>query len=375
MKPVYQIYQTAITPLGRGLRENLQAIHAGCSGIAYTEGYQNYLSAYPVSRIPDSFFSPNCSAHMTRFDALLFTICELLKTESPIPLDTPDVLIILSTTKGNVELLESPGESKAFTLPASAEWLCELLGNPNKPVVVSQACISGVSAHILAHRWLCTGKFKHVVIFGCDVLTQFVSSGFNSFHALSKEPCKPFDAQRKGINLGEAGAITILSSEETGEIQIGAGFISNDSNHISGPSKSGEELAWCIQKTLEANALVSDQIACVSAHGTATAYNDEMESKAFELSGLNGAPVFSLKGAYGHTLGASGVLEIALCAGFICEEWIPSSIHFEEKGVSGNILISEKVVHQPVPYILKTASGFGGCNAAILIQKASTSPG
>lgn len=369
MKPVYQIYQTAITPLGRGLKENLQAIQAGRSGIAYTTGFQNYLREYPVGRIPEHFFNPNCLSRSTRFDALLFSLSELLKLESPIPLNTSDVLIILSTTKGNVELLELPGASSAFTLHASAEWLCELLGNPNKPLVVSQACISGVTAHILARRWLSTEKFKHVVIFGCDVLTQFVSSGFNSFHALSKEPCKPFDAQRKGINLGEAGAITILSSEETGEIQLGAGFISNDSNHISGPSKSGEELAWCIQNTLKANTVSKEQVSCVSAHGTATAYNDEMESKAFDASGLNHVPVFSLKGAFGHTLGASGVLEIALCAGFITENWIPSSINFQAKGVSGAIQISDAVLHQPVQNILKTASGFGGCNAAILIQK------
>ena len=204
---------------------------------------------------------------------------------------------------------------------------------------------------------------------GCDVLSKFVINGFNSFHAISKTICKPFDKNRTGISLGEGSAAILLSTEKKSTIVIGNGFISNDSNHISGPSKTGEELAFCIQESLQKSNLNFKDIDFISAHGTATPYNDEMESKAFELAELTTNPVFSLKAIFGHTLGATGILETIMSIECLKRNLILQSSGFDELGVSGNININKTLIKKQLNTCLKTASGFGGCNAALLIHK------
>src|SRR5690606_8967191 len=124
-----------------------------------------------------------------------------------------------------------------------------------------------------------SGRYDHAVIAGADVITQFVLSGFQSFHAVSDQPCKPFDAKRNGITLGEAAATIILSVEKRGAkegIQLAGGAISNDANHISGPSRTGEELHQAIEAAVWEAGIHKNTIDFISAHGTATVYNDEM---------------------------------------------------------------------------------------------------
>src|SRR5690606_27009835 len=115
-------------------------------------------------------------------------------------------------------------------------------------------------------------------------ITQFILSGFQSFHAVSQEPCRPFDARRNGINLGEAAATVILSTDPPGDgrpvIKCTGGAITNDANHISGPSRTGEELAQAIGAAIAEAGIDKSEIDFISAHGTATIYNDDMESKA-----------------------------------------------------------------------------------------------
>jgi 3-oxoacyl-[acyl-carrier-protein] synthase-1 len=221
---------------------------------------------------------------------------------------------------------------------------------------------------MVAKRLLTAGQYKHAVIVGCDILSNFVISGFASFHAISQEICKPFDKNRAGINLGEACAALILSTEAVSAITVHGGCISNDANHISGPSKTGEELSYCIDESLKLSGLPPDDIDFISAHGTATDYNDEMESKAFALSGLHKAPVFSIKAIYGHTLGAAGILETIISAECLKQQVVLPSFGFTEKGISGDILVSDSLLKKKLQTCIKTASGFGGCNAAIILK-------
>ncbi|MBA4058456.1 MAG: hypothetical protein C0490_27305 [Marivirga sp.] len=229
-------------------------------------------------------------------------------------------------------------------------------------------------ALIVGKRMIHSGQYDHAVVVGADVLSRFVVSGFQSLHALSDEPCRPFDVDRKGINLGECAAAILLTSKP-GELKTGAnviiagGGLSNDANHISGPSRTGEELASAIRQALDESSLSKNEIDIISAHGTATLYNDEMEAKAFGLMGLETIPVNSLKGYFGHTLGAAGIAEVAMNAeGLIRNELIPSK-GFERLGVSKDLNIIKSTESKPLKICLKTASGFGGCNAAIILQK------
>jgi len=275
---------------------------------------------------------------------------------------------LLTTTKGNIEWLnEQPDERNR--LSESARRISEALGIGTKPLVVSHACVSGVSGIIQAARLIRAGRADTVVVTGADLLTPFVISGFASFQAMSDRPSRPFDAARNGINLGEAAATIVLSSRP-GNLPLAkvlGGATSNDANHISGPSRTGEELGLAIRNAIHESGLQPSDIAAISAHGTATVYNDEMESKAFELLGLSAAPLHSLKGYTGHTLGAAGVLETALLAESMRAGETIASVGFAENGVPGKVNVSRNSEQREIPFALKTASGFGGCNAALVL--------
>ncbi|HMG11467.1 MAG TPA: beta-ketoacyl synthase N-terminal-like domain-containing protein, partial [Mucilaginibacter sp.] len=211
----------------------------------------------------------------------------------------------------------------------------------------------------------------HAVVTGADVISKFVLSGFQSFQAISPELCKPFDVNRNGINLGEGAATVILSAQKTSEdsIQIIGGAVSNDANHISGPSRTGEELYFAIDKAMKSAGLQAGDIDLISAHGTATIYNDEMEAKAITLAGLQAVPVNSLKGFYGHTLGASGLIEAIISAQSLKQNLIIPTKGFKEQGDANPINVCSQLISKQLNSCLKIASGFGGGNAAIILTK------
>lgn len=138
------------------------------------------------------------------------------------------------------------------------------------------------------------GFYDAAVVVGADEISMFIQRGFQSFMALSDTICKPYDLQRNGINLGEAAAAIVLKSVNVpaaGTLLVKGGASANDANHLSGPSRTGEELALAVTSAIKKSGLVPAEIDFISAHGTATAYNDEMESKAFERAGLSEIPL------------------------------------------------------------------------------------
>ncbi len=148
-----------------------------------------------------------------------------------------------------------------------------------------------------------------------------------------------------------------------------AGASSNDANHISGPSRTGEGLFRVINKTLDRAKINRSEIDFVSAHGTGTLYNDEMESIALTRSELQSVPANSLKGFFGHTLGAAGVIETIVCMLSIQHQLVIESKGFDEVGTTQEIKIIDKTQSATVNTVLKTASGFGGGNAALIIRQ------
>src|SRR5690606_8648929 len=165
--------------------------------------------------------------------------------------------LIISTTKGNIDVLE-----KESNFPESRAYLSELgktvqnfFGFKNEAIVFSNACVSGVLAISVAKRFISEGKYEHVFITSGDLVTKFILSGFNSFQALSAEPCKPYDKNRAGINLGEAAASVLVTSSEENlpkeAVEILGDSTCNDANHISGPSRTGEGLFRCVNAALK----------------------------------------------------------------------------------------------------------------------------
>jgi 3-oxoacyl-[acyl-carrier-protein] synthase I len=361
MRNVWAVADTIVSPLGLSSAENYTAVLSGLTGVSALPNSQSW-----AAQLKDLKNTEN----QTRFDF----ICKKAVEALPLPIEKERTLFILSTTKGNIDLLQDDKQDySTLHLHASARQLARHFGFPHY-LVVSNACISGLMAIITGKRFIQNGLYDHAVIVGADVLSDFVIKGFESLMALSNEPCRPFDADRKGINLGEGAAAMLLTGnpdafENAPGIKIIGAGLSNDANHISGPSRTGEELAYAVSQALSEGKVTPADVDFISAHGTATLYNDEMEAKAFTLAGLNEKPLNSLKGNFGHTLGAAGVIETVMSIhGLLKNEILPTK-GFEKHGVSMPVNVNRQLQKKTINTCLKTASGFGGCNAALVLQK------
>lgn len=291
--------------------------------------------------------------------------------------ESEKVIFILSTTKGNVDRLTESDDISRCLLTESAKKIARYFRNSQTPIVVSNACISGVCAQIEGIRELLAGHYETAIVIGADVLSKFIISGFQSFKALSENVCRPYDKDRKGLNLGEAAGTLILTTHDNPRASgwyYAASSIHNDANHISGPSRTGEGSYRVLQDILdnlsdESGEDTLSRIAFVNAHGTATAYNDEMESIAIHRANLDRTPVNGLKGFYGHTLGAAGIIESILSMKALDSGIILPTRGYQQCGTSYCLDISPEVRKASGDTFIKLLSGFGGSNAGIAYTK------
>lgn len=374
LTPVYITADALFSSLGFGTQENLEAIRNYQSGISLrTDGC---ISASPLlaatidrERLHNLAKAEGIADH-PRMEQLFILAIRSVLSQSGVSLEDPGCGLILSTTKGNIDLLggqTSEPDERVF-LATMAERIGAHFGGYNSVEVISNACISGVSALIVAKRQIESGMRRRVIVAGGDILSHFITSGFLSFRSVSKNRCLPYDARRDGLNLGEACGAVLLSTESTPDaILLAGGAISNDANHISGPSRTGDGLYFAIRQAMNEAQITPEEVSFVNTHGTATVYNDEMESKALYLAGLQSAPVQSLKPYFGHTLGASGVIESIICMHELKEGTLFATLGYEEPGVPMPLVISGTHQQMKMTCCVKTASGFGGCNAALLL--------
>jgi 3-oxoacyl-[acyl-carrier-protein] synthase-1 len=368
MKDVYVVADNIYSPLGATTADNFSLLMKGFAGVRRQDRPEMadqpfYASLFDPGLFPDQ---------PTKFEQLLIGSLGDVLTKSGIDPADPRTILILSTTKGNISLLEAGIEDPArISLTGSARLIANRFGFIHEPIVISNACISGILALITAMRLIRSGRYETAVVAGADVISKFVLSGFGSFQAISPGPCKPFDQARDGINLGEGAGAVIVSGQQNyrGHLRLRGGSVSNDANHISGPSRTGVELAQVITRSLADAGCTAEEIDFISAHGTATPYNDEMEARAITLAQVGAAPVNSLKGYYGHTLGAAGLIESIVTLQSMREDRVLPSLGYEVNGVTMPLNICTTLLSTPLDHCLKTASGFGGCNAAIIMSK------
>lgn len=369
---VYITADALISSLGMNTRENLKAIREYRSGITLQEAGSISDAPLLAATLPAALSDKTQGLdNYTRLEQLFILTIQDIISRSGISLADEECGLLLSTTKGNVDVLSNHPDvpdSKVY-LWEMGRRIGEYFGAANQVEIVSNACISGVSALIIAKRQIESGKYKRVIVAGGDILSHFITSGFLSFRSVSTKICRPYDARRNGLNLGEACGAVLLSSEgsET-DIILAGGAISNDANHISGPSRTGDGLYFAIRQAMEEATVTAQDISFVNAHGTATVYNDEMESKAMHLARLETVPVNSLKPYFGHTLGASGVIESIICIHELKEKILFGTPGYEEAGVSMPVKVQARHQELPMKHCIKTASGFGGCNAAIVLS-------
>ncbi|MBD3393338.1 MAG: hypothetical protein GF418_14515 [Chitinivibrionales bacterium] len=290
------------------------------------------------------------------------------------------MIFIYCSAKGDIHSLEdvvSERTSRVDVSPlldAQAQQACRLLGlQPDRIVSISNACASGAIAVELAKELLEDRRFSHAVLFGLESLCRFVATGFHALSALSPTGARPFDAARDGLSLGEAAGVAVLSFREPrpGDMVVAGAGSSNDANHRTGPSRTGEGLHSAACAALADAGIDPRSIGAVKCHGTATPYNDAMEAKAiYRLFGDTCPPCASLKGAIGHTSGAGSLVEMLLAAEFLKQRGLPPTSGYERHGVDEPIPVSNRP--QPISgtSILCLSAGFGGVNAGIVVQEA-----
>ncbi len=387
MKNIYIAGDNIVNSLGFSTTEVIRNVESGRTGLDKSDDRSLTPAALPLSLVDTVLLSAKFGevlgkrhpdmkeTEFTRLEKMFIVSIDRALEETETDIYGDNSLLIISSTKGNIDLLEA-GKSEFADPERIYLWkMADLIGSffrfANRPVVVSNACISGILALSIAARMIDAGLYDHVVIAGGDLLSEFVISGFLSFQALSPEPCRPFDIARNGLSLGEGCGTLVLSSilKKSTLITVSGSAITNDANHISGPSLTGEELALAMVRSMNEALLNPDEIDFISAHGTATLYNDEMESKAIKIAGLQPVPVNSFKGYWGHTLGAAGVIESIATIRSMEDNLLFSSAGYDEPGTSVLLNVVKKNTRVELQNCLKTASGFGGCNAAMVFHK------
>lgn len=376
MRNVYLNHHHIISSLGFSTSENFQKLLLEESGIQkyYRDNNETYYSSQVDKKKLDYLFETigNASNYTTLEKLMLLSVDSLLK-DSNFSIGSKTGLII-ATTKGNIDVLskDSPfyQDKKRSYLPELGKQIKDFFGFQHEAILLSNACVSGVLAIAIAKRFIKAKVYDEVIVVGGDLVSEFILSGFTSFQAISEEPCQPFSKNRKGITIGEAVASALISSESNEDsVQIIGTGSSNDANHISGPSRTGEGLYLSVISALKEAEINATEIDLISAHGTATLYNDEMEAIAFNRLEMQQIPLHSLKGYYGHTLGASGIVESIIGIESIKQNILIASKGFDELGVSVPIHVIEKTKNKEMNTFLKTASGFGGCNTAVIFRK------
>ncbi len=370
--PTYFVTSSLVSAYGIGTDKAFEAILQEQSAIKAQTIKSVSPSVFYSSSIPevlkqqlnDRFLNQDLSM----LEMLSVAVVENATLQFKELISLPETIFVFSSTKGNIEWLGQQSEER-INLHTSAKKVVDYFNNPNKPIVVSTACVSGCVAALMAKRLLDAAQYKHAIVLGVDLLCGFVHDGFAAFQAIDNAPCRPFDSSRNGINLGEAAACMILSSAITSNIVLSAGATGSDATHLSAPSRTGEELALTIKSALQEAQIEAKQIDMISAHGTGTLYNDEMESKALALCGLSATPTHSLKSYVGHTFGAAGLIEsIMVCKALQANKLI-ASLNFSTTGTPEPVLINKHTKDAKLNHVLKTASGFGGSNAALIWSK------
>ena len=377
------VLSTNITsPLGFSTEENYQAVRTGASALrcygpkaGESQGLWGLPEPFAASLFSEEQKSRLAIDGHTFFEAI--AIRSVREALSHISLDvaSPRVVLILSTTKGNI------GQAVRYYPSEAAAMIAKAIGVTTTPIVVCNACVSGLSAMLLANHLLSASLYDYAIVVGAEVQSRFIVSGFQSLKAVSAEPCRPFDMERNGLNPGEAAATIVFAAKSpsdkdmTGAVgwQLVDGAVCNDAYHIVSPSPQGDGLTNAIEAVMKGRD--KQQLASVCVHGTATLYNDQMESKAIQRTNLSDVPLSALKGYYGHTMGAAGVLETILSMRATDDGIVLPSKGFTELGVSGKVSISSEPRPTDKTAFLKIMSGFGGCNVAALFEKGAWSKG
>jgi 3-oxoacyl-[acyl-carrier-protein] synthase II len=305
-----------------------------------------------------------------------------------------DLPIVLGTTSGGMSLGEDMYR-RTLDLPHShtgqatrvlhyqpqrqARVLAQALGCHGPVTIIANACASGANA--VGHGWelLRGGHAERVLAGGYEAITQLVFAGFDSLQALSPTRCRPFDAHRDGLSLGEGAAMLALETLEharrrgariLGEI---AGYgAATDAHHLTQPHPNGDAALAAMSAACSIAGVRPDQIGYLNAHGTGTPLNDSAEALAINRwAGAHAPnlPVSSTKAGIGHLLGAAGAVEVVICLMALREQWLPPMLTLEEPEPACAFDLVRRPRETNCEYALSNSFGFGGANASVILRR------
>lgn len=295
--------------------------------------------------------------------------------------------LYLASTTGTIDLWETDLMKYGLVAPAGTvpssllyeplgvlkDWFCEAWDYSGPTRLVSTACSAGTHALGLAWHAISSGKVSRALVGGMEVLSRLTIDGFKCLQLLSPQTAKPFDSQREGINLAEGAAFLCLEQGESPRALAylsGAGF-GTDAHHMTAPHPEGEGLFAALSSALHGSELQPNQIDWVLAHGTGSPLNDAAESRAItRVFGAKSVLVSSTKPIHGHMLGATGLAESVLCVEALRHQEVLPTVGLTEPDPKLSLLHPmPSLTKRHLRHVLKTTSGFGGSNGALVFSQ------
>ncbi|MFQ2149401.1 beta-ketoacyl-[acyl-carrier-protein] synthase family protein [Aeromonas jandaei] len=375
-----------INALGRGKDEVSAALEAWRThGTSPLDGERWTLvdgRTSPVGRVRQPLPAVTIAPYDSRNNRLLLAALADIEDEVNAAIarvGSQRVALVLGTSTSGIGEAEAAvaASERGETLPPQFDYVQQELGSPSlflaahlgiegPAMTISTACSSSARAFITARRLLASGQADVALVGGADSLCGLTLNGFDSLESLSEQRCQPFAAGRDGINIGEGAALFLVSLEPAPLALLGDGE-SSDAWHISAPHPQGEGAERAMRMALTRAGLEAGQVGYVNAHGTATRLNDEMESRALARLFPNKVPVSSTKVLTGHTLGAAGATEAALCC-LLIERGLPLPPQGEtaDPALAPIALVQEQ---GPVDIIMSNSFAFGGNNVSLIFGK------
>lgn len=368
MNPVYIIDANVITALGTGLDSLFHGLVTGKQGLSTVSRFDT--SAYISSH---AGLIPDLVSQDTEKSSIITALAEILMKDTGRL--APESLLITASTKGPIDLIRNGTGQPVSGLP---EQLSKKLELTRPGFNINAACASSTIALAKGADLIRRGREHTVVIVALDIITEFVFSGFSAIGAMSPLPAMPFDRDRQGLTLGEGAAILVLMGKKKLKdtnsqplAQIKGWGIAGDAAHLTAPDKTGSGLKKAIIQACASADTSPDKLHTINAHGTGTVYNDAMEIEVFKnLFNPKTTMAHSIKGSIGHTLGAAGAIEAALCTALLEKKVLPGTLGLTHPAQGAKMMFSQENREFNEGPILTTNSGFGGINAALIIGAA-----
>lgn len=384
-----------ITAIGDSVTANRQSLLQGHSGIGRAVYFQSkYAGLLPFAEIKHSTESLRDQLKInqpgiTRTDLIaLHALREAVADAglSQAVLQADSTALIGASTVGGMCLTDEmyadanePGNKGSQYLSAYSNSACNMFLQSQCHIggivnTFNTACSSSANSIMYGARLLKNGLAKRVIAGGVDSLAKFTVNGFNALMILSNEPCRPFDINRKGLNLGEGAAFLVLEREEdaTGKkiyAEVKGYGNSNDAFHPSSTSPEADGPFYCMKKALERAGLQPASIDFINAHGTATENNDETESIAM-LRLFETPPAFaSTKSFTGHTLGAAGAVEAVYSILNLHHQEVYPSLNFNEPIATTKLVPVKEYASVPLQHVMSNSFGFGGNCSSLVFGK------